>query len=174
MPDVQHSTFDVRRLTPAFACRHNLQYWRSLPYLAFGAGAHGYASGYRYSNALRIKTYIERLANSDSRISNIEFPLTPATVNQHKQSLKDDMSEYMLNNLRLVKAGVSEADFKSRFGSGLMDVYQVEIKELIQHGLLEQTDSPLPPGEGDPKGRVRVRLTPRGRLLGNQVFMRFV
>ena len=48
---------------PFFACLHNLQYWRSLPYLAFGAGAHGYANGYRYSNALRIKTYIERFSS---------------------------------------------------------------------------------------------------------------
>lgn len=27
------------------ACRHNLQYWRNLPYLGLGAGAHGYAAG---------------------------------------------------------------------------------------------------------------------------------
>ena len=31
------------------ACRHNLQYWRCLPYLGLGAGAHGLAAGYRYS-----------------------------------------------------------------------------------------------------------------------------
>jgi oxygen-independent coproporphyrinogen-3 oxidase len=159
--NVEGQTFDVQRSTPAFACRHNIQYWHSLPYLAFGAGAHGYANGYRYSNALRIKTYIERMANSDSRISAIEFPLSPATVNQHKQTRKDDMSEYMLNNLRLVKAGVAEADFKSRFGSGLMDVYPTEIEELIQFGLLER--------EGE-----SIKLTKRGRLLGNQVFIRFV
>ena len=66
------------------------------------------------------------------------FPLSPATVNQHKQTLKDDISEYMLNNLRLVKAGVSEADFRSRFGSELSDVYGTEIEELIQFGLLER------------------------------------
>src|SRR6266508_3801388 len=35
---------------PSHECRHNLQYWRGLPYLAFGAGGHGYANGYRYSN----------------------------------------------------------------------------------------------------------------------------
>src|SRR5215207_9429730 len=34
---------------PGHECRHNLQYWRGRPYLAFGAGAHGYANGYRYS-----------------------------------------------------------------------------------------------------------------------------
>jgi oxygen-independent coproporphyrinogen-3 oxidase len=142
-------------------CKHNLQYWHSLPYLAFGAGAHGYANGYRYSNVLRIKTYIERLANPEPQLSNIEFPLSPASVNQHKQNLADDMSEYMLNNLRLVNAGAADADFKSRFESGLMDVYAAEINELIHFGLLES--------DGD-----RIRLTKRGRLLGNQVFLRFV
>jgi putative oxygen-independent coproporphyrinogen III oxidase len=145
---------------PSLACRHNLQYWRSLPYLAFGAGAHGYANGYRYSNVLRIKTYVERLATTNWPLDTA-FPLTPATVNHHKQTLTDDMSEYMLNNLRLVKAGASDADFKSRFGSGLVDFYAVEVEELIRFGLLEQ--------EGD-----SIKLTKRGRLLGNQVFLRFV
>lgn len=153
---------------PFFACRHNLQYWRSLPYLAFGAGAHGYAGGYRYSNALRIKTYMDRLTEIESRIPNIEFPLSPAAVNQHKQTLQDDMSEYMLNNLRLVQAGVAEADFRSRFGRGLLDVYPKEIDELIRVGLLECKTS------GSFENSEVYRLTKRGMLLGNQVFMQFL
>ena len=147
-----------------YECRHNLQYWRSLPYLAFGAGAHGYANGYRYSNALRIKTYIERLT-TDHRPFRTEFPLSPATVNQHKQTLKDDITDYMINNLRLVHAGVAESDFRLRFGSGLLDVYPKEIEDLIRAGLLEKKTS---------DGSEVFRLTRRGRLLGNQVFLRFV
>jgi oxygen-independent coproporphyrinogen-3 oxidase len=153
----------VDHVAPSLACKHNLQYWRSLPYLAFGAGAHGYADGYRYSNALRIKTYIDRLTNVST--SNIDFPLSPATVNQHKQTLKDDMSEYMLNNLRLVHAGVAESDFSLRFGSALLEVYPKEINELIHSGLLEKKTSEVSDV---------FRLTRRGRLLGNQVFLRFV
>ncbi len=144
-------------------CRHNLQYWRSLPYLGLGAGAHGYASGYRYSNALRIKTYIDRLINQQSSISN--YPLTPATVNQHKQTLKDDISDYMINNLRLAEAGIADSDFRLRFGSGLLDVFPKEIEDLIRDGLLEKKTS---------DGSEVFRLTRRGRLLGNQVFLRFV
>jgi oxygen-independent coproporphyrinogen-3 oxidase len=144
-----------------FMCRHNLQYWHSLPYLAFGAGAHGYANGYRYSNALRIKTYIDRLTNSQS--INLPFPLSPAAVNQHKQTLKDDMSEYMLNNLRLTNAGVAESDFRLRFGCGLLNAYPKEIEELIRNDLLEYS-----------KTSEVYRLTKRGRLLGNQVFVKFV
>jgi len=42
---------------PGFQCRHNLQYWRNLPYLGFGAGAHGCANARRVSDVLHIKTY---------------------------------------------------------------------------------------------------------------------
>ena len=158
--DESNSAFCIQH--SAFVCRHNLQYWRGLPYLAFGAGAHGYANGYRYSNALRIKTYIERLTPSPaSRL--LEFPLSPAAVNQHKQTPADDMSEYMMTNLRLTNAGVAESDFRLRFGSGLFDVYPNEIEELIHQGLLEYS-----------KTSEILRLTKRGRLLGTQVFMRFV
>lgn len=158
--DLRPSTFDS---FPHYACKHNIQYWRSLPYLGLGAGAHGYAGGYRYSNALRIKTYIDRLTNHQSPITT--YPLTPATVNQHKQTLKDDISDYMINNLRLVQAGIAESDFRLRFGSGLLDVYPKEIEELIRVGLLEKKTS---------DGSEVFRLTRRGRLLGNQVFLRFV
>jgi oxygen-independent coproporphyrinogen-3 oxidase len=165
---VESPTFDLRPSTPSFACKHNLQYWHSLPYLAFGAGAHGYANGYRYSNALRIKTYIERLSNLQPSTFN-QFPLTPATVNQHKQTLQDDISDYMINNLRLTQAGVAESDFRERFGVGLLDVFGKEVEELIRNGLLENKTS-----EVLETSEVCWRLTKRGRLLGNQVFVKFV
>jgi oxygen-independent coproporphyrinogen-3 oxidase len=152
---------DFRIQNSEFMCRHNLQYWRSLPYLGFGAGAHGYANGYRYSNAIRIKTYIERLLYPSSLISH-PFPLSPAAVNQHKQTLQDDISEYMINNLRLTQAGVAESDFRERFGVGLLDMFREEIEELVHKGLLEKKTSEV------------YRLTKRGRLLGNQVFVKFV
>jgi oxygen-independent coproporphyrinogen-3 oxidase len=144
----------------AFVCRHNLQYWRGLPYVAFGAGAHGYANGYRYSNVLRIKTYIDRL--NQLPITNYEFPLSPTTVNHHQQTLQDDMSEFMMTGLRLTREGIREKDFQTRFGQSMREVYKKEVDELLKLGLIEE-------GEGD-----RIKITKRGRLLGNQVFMRFV
>jgi oxygen-independent coproporphyrinogen-3 oxidase len=71
------------------------------------------------------------------------------------------MGEFMMTGLRLTREGVSDADFRSRFGRGLFDVYEKEAGDLIRKGLLEWT------GE-------RLRLTRRGRLLGNQVFMQFI
>jgi oxygen-independent coproporphyrinogen-3 oxidase len=144
---------------PGRECRHNLQYWRSLDYLGLGAGAHGFAGGYRYSNVLRIKTYIERCTNS--QFLNFPFPLSPATVNQHRNTPCDDMQETMMTGLRLTVEGISAEGFHQRFGVALQDVFGDEIRRLVKVGLLEWAGDIL-------------RLTERGRLLGNQVFMEFV
>ncbi len=154
---------------PGRECVHNLQYWRGLPYLAFGAGGHGYAGGYRYSNVLRIKTYIERFAEPSSFVDH-PFPLSPATVNQHHQSTKDDMAEYMMTGLRLTREGIAAPAFRSRFGRELSGVYSKEIRDLIRLGLLEWHKET---SEGSSPSEV-LRLTKRGRLLGNQAFMRFI
>lgn len=171
VPDSRPSTFDLQLSTPSYACQHNLQYWRGLPYLAFGAGAHGYANGYRYSNVLRIKTYIERLTNlpsTNSQSTIYPFPLSPAVVNHHKQTIKDDMSEFMMTGLRLTQEGVSTREFQSRFGQSMQAVFGKEINELLKLGLLEKQTS-----EFSENSEV-LHLTKHGRLLGNQVFMRFV
>lgn len=148
---------------PEKQCRHNVQYWRSQPYIAFGAGAHGYVNGMRYSNVLRIKTYIERLSGLSA--DKYQFPYSPAVVNAREQTMREEISDYILNNLRLTEAGVSGSDFRSRFGCGVAEVYPKEIAELIRDGLLEKKTS---------DNSEVFRLTKRGRLLGNQVFMRFV
>jgi oxygen-independent coproporphyrinogen-3 oxidase len=75
----------------------------------------------------------------------------------------------MINNLRLVEAGIAESDFRLRFGSGLLDVFPKEIEELLQAGLLEK----IKISEVSETSEI-YRLTRRGRLLGNQVFLRFV
>ena len=147
---------------PGKECVHNLQYWRNQDYLGLGAGAHGYVDGMRYSNVLRIRTYIERLSNINSRSPNLEYPLSPATVNHHKNSLLENMQDTMITGLRLTREGVSNMDFRSRFGQGIEDTFLEEVNELIGLGLLEWVNGKT------------LRLTPKARLLANQVFMRFV
>ena len=67
--------------------------------------------------------------------------------------------------------------FRERFDQEMDAVFGEEIEDLIRLGLLERTNSPLPYGKrtGEvPQRGMMVRLTRRGRLLGNQAFMRFV
>jgi oxygen-independent coproporphyrinogen-3 oxidase len=108
---------------------------------------------------LRIKTYVERL--TDPAAQPMQFPFTPATVNRRRQTAADDMGEFMMTGLRLTSEGVGGAEFRARFGADMQAAFGHEISELTRLGLLEQAED-------------RVRLTRRGRLLGNQVFVRFV
>ena len=66
----------------------------------------------------------------------------------------------MMLGLRLME-GWSEGGFRERFGRSLESVFGADLREFECLGLLEE--------EGD-----RWRLTGRGRLLGNEVFQRFV
>ena len=153
-----------------FMCRHNLQYWRNLPYLGLGAGAHGYANNIRYSNVLRIKTYIDRLT-ANSQQPTASFPITPSTVNHHRLTLREEMQETMLTGLRLVREGVSDAAFRERFGMGVTEAFPKDVDELIRLGLLEWNNKKT--SEVSETSEV-LRLTSRARLVSNQVFMRFV
>jgi oxygen-independent coproporphyrinogen-3 oxidase len=166
-------------------CRHNLQYWRGLPYLGVGAGAHGYASGVRYSNVLSVRAYIERLRASTPVTqgtevlhgSQREFPLSSAAADVHEQSTADEMKDYMITGLRLTNEGISSDDFLGRFGQPLEDAYAKELSKLCRAGLLqlEKIDDCLESRAAKRASRCfRIRLTPRGRLLGNRVFSEFL
>ena len=142
------------------ACLHNLHYWRSLPYIGLGAGAHGFAAGYRTANVLAPAAYINRLkAGGDFR-----FPRTAATATIEKIDARRAMGETMMMGLRLVGEGVSRQGFAQKFGQELDEVYGQQIERLQALGLLESVNG----------AQHAIRLTKRGRLLGNQVFIEFI
>jgi coproporphyrinogen III oxidase-like Fe-S oxidoreductase len=113
----------------------------------------------RYSNVLRIKTYINHCREGLSR----PFPLSPAAVDFREVTTFVEMQETMMTGLRLTQEGVAVEGFRRRFGRELMAVFGKEVDELVRLGLLEWVDS-----------NGILRLTRRGRQVGNQVFMRFV
>jgi oxygen-independent coproporphyrinogen-3 oxidase len=144
------------------ACRHNLIYWRNQPYLGFGAGAHSSwpagalpspgrrGVGVRWRNVLHPAEYIAHMQRGEAIAEEVQDLALPAV-----------MAETMILGLRLVQEGVRLADFQQRFGRDVREVYGAQLAELRQLGLLETDDE-------------AVRLTPRGRLLGNEVFQRFL
>lgn len=146
--------------TPVHRSRHNVQYWRNGTYLGLGAGAHGYVGGFRTLNALSPSVYIERLLQRDKSLVG-RFPKTPATVRSTKVSSSDEMGETLMMGLRLLQDGISRAQFYGRFNIELDEKYREVISTQLENGLLEDL--------GD-----RIRLTEKGRLLGNQVFHQFL
>jgi oxygen-independent coproporphyrinogen-3 oxidase len=160
--------------------QHNLQYWRCWPYLGFGAGAHGFAyaqdagglridgvrtTGVRTMNVGGIRPFIERCSqDGKSPAESPIFPAGPAARRTIAIDRQTEMRETMMVGLRLTQEGVAAAAFLERFGEPLRDVFGKEIQRLEKLGLLEWIEA-----DG-----LRLRLTHRGRLLGNQVFMQFV
>jgi oxygen-independent coproporphyrinogen-3 oxidase len=139
-----------------FESVHNKQYWKNLPYIGFGAGAHSCYRNYRFSNVRRIQAYINRMneINDNSLFS-------PSIAEKKLMSIEEQMRDTMLLGLRMTDEGVSLKGFEERFGKAAEDVFGKEIQKLEKAKLVEKSDS-------------FIRLTKRGRMVGNQAFLHFV
>jgi oxygen-independent coproporphyrinogen-3 oxidase len=157
---------------PGRESRHNLAYWRNAAYLGAGPGAHSYLGQWRFANLKTPREYIRRAAAlrgvapqktsaPDSALPSIEY-MRAAGVVETCEAIPPplEMAETMMMGLRL-NDGIDAQAFRDRFGVAVGAVYGSEIRELTGLGLIEF----------DPRG---VRLTARGRLLGNEVFERFM
>ena len=144
-------------VTPRFACRHNLGTWRLQPYIGLGAGAHGSVPGWRYANARHPLAYMRRIRSGSPG----RFPFSPAVAETWPVDAETERRETLMLGLRLVEEGVEARAFKERFGVDLESSFGSVLADLEAQGLLEQ-------------GAGRLRLTPRGHLLGNRVFVHFV
>lgn len=133
---------------PGFESRHNLIYWRLGDYIGFGAGAHSFAGGRRFSNPSGIEEYIAA-ARSGGRIT------------AEKESAEDMMSEFMFLGLRL-DAGVSEAEFEQRFGAKMTDVFA---RPLNKH--LNLTKALI-------KENGRIKLRPEYAYVSNIIMSDFI
>jgi oxygen-independent coproporphyrinogen III oxidase len=143
--------------TDGWACRHNLRYWRNQPYLGFGAGAHGSADGLRYSNVLAPQEFILRLSQSPLG----RFPCSPAVAAREAIDEGTAMRETLLMGLRLLEEGVLAEPFRARFGLAPWEAFPDATDHWQAEGLLEALAD-------------RLRLTRRGWLLSNQVFVDLV
>ncbi len=144
--------------------RHNLKYWTRQPYLGFGVDAHSMlmaADDLRSQGieAVRFATPDSLEGFSASRTAS----RTRAEQLKASRTLVDGqaaLEESFFLGLRLNR-GVSVEEFGCHFGSAAMDNYQAIIDELVEAALLERSSN-------------RLHLTPRGRLLSNEVFERFL
>jgi oxygen-independent coproporphyrinogen III oxidase len=151
---------------PGSECRHNLTYWRNLPYIGLGAGAHGWYAGHRYAEARPIREYIARVtavtgASAASQRQADQPPLPAAAVVDDETIPRElEMAETAMVELRLVE-GLRLGAFARRFATDFQTVFGARLSEVWSAGLLEVEDD-------------RLRLTDRGRLLGNEVFARLL
>ena len=129
---------------PGHESRHNLVYWTWGDYLGIGAGAHGFLDGERFENVAHPRAYLDAVRREGRAIAGAVRP-DPAT----------SMSDWLALRLRLVE-GFHPAEFATTFGEPLEAAAGPPLAACRAAGLLE--------GSGG-----RLRLTPRGRLLHNEV-----
>ena len=147
---------------PGFESKHNLNYWNNNAYLGIGPGAHSYIPPYRFSNIKSPREYTKYLNNIKTK----EFD----NISLTKENLKFidiyekidkslEISETIMLGLRL-NSGIKIKRFIDRFAINPLDLYSSTFNELKKNKLLEFSNS-------------YIKLTPKGRLLSNEVFLKF-
>ena len=175
---------------PTEECRHNLVYWRNGEWLGVGPGAHSHLLGYekwemgngavgvRFAGVYSPRRYIEQLRemveeNRDDvpptgshlrvgygeRIGDVLAGMRQVAFVE-EQTVEMEMADTAILGLRL-NDGLDGGEFSRRFGRSLEEVYGPALVETGSFGLVERKNG-------------RVRLTERGRLLANEVFVRLL
>lgn len=134
---------------PGCQCRHNLKYWQREPVLGFGVGSHSYDGRYRYANFGGMNAYLEA----------VESDKTPVEWRKPVDA-SQALEETLFLGLRLNR-GLDWHRVRQKYDSSQLETFESSVKEMSARGLLEWQDSV-------------IRLTPRGMLLSNEVFQRFV
>jgi oxygen-independent coproporphyrinogen-3 oxidase len=130
-----------------FESQHNLTYWSNEDY--FGAGAHVYVDGIRNVNAGPVKHYLELIEQTG-------FPYKET----HQVTKAEQIEEEMFLGLRKIE-GVKSADFQAKYGTSPEALFPSVLEELEEKGLIVKDD-------------IGIRLTRKGKLLGNEVFQAFL
>ncbi|RTQ95620.1 radical SAM family heme chaperone HemW [Lysinibacillus telephonicus] len=128
---------------------HNKIYWDNDEYAGFGAGAHGYLNGIRYSNHGPIKRYLEAITEGKRPV-----------IHSHQVSQEEKIEEQMFLGLRK-NEGVSFKEFENKYLIPMKSIYGDIIRQLVNDGLLVEDEA-------------GVRLTRKGRFVGNEVFQHFL
>jgi len=134
---------------PGFQSRHNLTYWHNLPYLGMGAGAYSSFGGRRFSDVRDPVEYIRLLKTH-------QWPEAESETIDKAQA----MSETAFLALRTAQ-GLHLPTFEQRFAIPFTQFVGDRLRFVEEAGLLER----------EPE---RLRLSKRGRLLGNEVFLRLL
>jgi oxygen-independent coproporphyrinogen III oxidase len=130
--------------------RHNLKYWTRQPYLGFGADAH----------SMLPASQDGREAVRFSMPDSLEQFVAGGAPKSTGVSPEAGLEEAFFLGLRLNR-GLDLSQMAGEFGEISVRASKEAIAECVADGLLER------------HGEV-IRLTPRGRLLSNEVFERFI
>jgi oxygen-independent coproporphyrinogen III oxidase len=137
---------------PGYESKHNLKYWTRQPYLGFGLDAHSMlpaSPNNRGTKALRFSPPDE----FEAYLHNVPVKVTEI-------SIAEAMEEEFFLGLRLNR-GIDVQEIEARTGQSAPSHIREALEEVIENGLLKRLGN-------------RLTLTPKGRLLSNEVFERLI
>lgn len=108
---------------PGYESRHNLKYWDCNEYLGFGVAAYSDFGGDRFGNSRDLDAYL--------RGESIECERETPTLDVR-------MNEYVMLRMRLC-AGISSADFATRFGRSFEALFGCRMTSYERHGLIRRS-----------------------------------
>ena len=149
-------------------CEHNLAYWKNQQFIGIGPGAHSLLSSYRFSNIESPKKYIQKLKSNpdfektqnNKQTDKDKFLTIPTTENYEKQDIKTKMSDTMIMGLRL-DSGINLNEFEEKFQIKIEKIFPGKIDNLISENLINKKNN-------------QIKLSDKGKLLGNEVFINFL
>jgi oxygen-independent coproporphyrinogen-3 oxidase len=136
---------------PGYECRHNLNYWNGGDYLGIGLGAHSHVKRVRYHNTYNFEEYIRLLSQRKSPVKEEE-----------ELTCEESVREALFLGLRKT-AGVNLKRMSELHGRYLDRSLGKTMEMLSRERLVDQ--------DGE---EANVRLTRRGLLLSNEVFVKLI
>lgn len=147
---------------PGSFSRHNLNYWDRGDYYGAGAGAHSFVNNKRSYNTADLDQYLKLASGMRSPVEHSE-EITPEAA----------ISEAMFLGLRKT-GGINVEAFAKRYGRNILTLYEKEIKKMQEAGLIETCLLAGRQADSEYSNETNIRLTPKGFLLSNEVFVKFI
>jgi oxygen-independent coproporphyrinogen III oxidase len=110
---------------PFYESKHNMKYWKFLPYAGFGPAAHSFYKGKRFYNRNSVEEYIKHRGS---------------ILQKDERTKKSEIVEYIFSGLRLAE-GISINDFENKLSLKIPKKLYDKFIELKKKHLLDVEDS---------------------------------
>ncbi len=146
LSDAGYEHYEISNFSkPGYASKHNCKYWECEEYLGLGLGASSYLYGKRWDNTRNFDEYFPGNIKKDVCV-----------IDRDEQ-----MSEFIILGLRMLKTGIDLTKFKNKFGVDIMDVYGDAIDKNLKLNLIETDED-------------KIRLTSDAYCISNHVMSDFI
>ena len=134
---------------PGYASKHNLTYWKNMPYLGLGVSSHSKVNQTRFANVSDINVYVENLKQKKSVLIESDY------IDHF-----EDLFETIILRLRL-NEGINIHEINDKYNIDFLVRYHPALIKLQEERLIDVSLS-------------TIKLTEMGKDLANQVFLQFM